>query len=131
MHITLKHTTSHTEVESSSQNLKSLATILTLSDFEEALTDHHHRRLVIFCLTQTCDREPSPKEKLWFQQYGRLNNIHFVCAHLEKAEEALEDRLQLKVKPCWVTFHKGEVTGWSEGGIKRFVGLHEKKKSGN
>jgi hypothetical protein len=50
-----------------------------------------------------------------------LNNIHFLCAHREKAE----------VKPCWITFHKGEVTGWSEGGIKRFVGLHEKKKSGD
>ncbi|KAF4636844.1 hypothetical protein G7Y89_g1238 [Cudoniella acicularis] len=72
---------------------KPLSPITTLPELDTILSDHHHRRLVIFCLTPTCHRTPTPEEESWYYHYGRLNNIHFVRVELGEAEEGLEEGL--------------------------------------
>ena len=54
--------------------------------------------------------------------------MRFVRVDLD-ARPPLEERLQPKVKPCWFTFYKGAETGWSSGGLKRFVAMHTDRKS--
>lgn len=54
--------------------------------------------------------------------------MHFVKVEIDKSAE-LEEYLQPKVKPSWVTFHKGHQTGWASGGMKRFLQLHSEKRN--
>jgi len=103
-----------------------IATITTIEEFEQILDDHHHRRVVVFCMT-TNYKDPDVSEEGWYHHYERLNDVHFVRVDLD-VSLPLEERLQPRVKPCWVTFHKGEETGWSSGGMKRFVQLHSDRK---
>ncbi|KAE9362845.1 hypothetical protein N431DRAFT_391394 [Stipitochalara longipes BDJ] len=103
-----------------------IITIKTVEELDQILDDHHHRRVVVFCVT-TNYKDPDVSEEGWFHHYGMLNDVHFVRVNLD-VSCTLEDRLQPKVRPCWVTFHKGEETGWSSGGMKRFLQLHSERK---
>ncbi len=103
-----------------------IVTIATVDEFEQILDDHHHRHVVVFCVT-TSYKDPDVGEEGWYHHYGRLNDVHFVRVDLD-VSPSLEERLQPRVKPCWVTFHKGTETGWSSGGMKRFVQLHSERK---
>jgi hypothetical protein len=40
----------------------------------------------------------------------------------------MEEELQPKAKQCWFSFHKELQTGWSSGGIKRFIQTHSERK---
>jgi hypothetical protein len=103
-----------------------IATITTVDELEKILDDNYHLHVVVFCVTSSY-KDPDVSEEGWYHHYERLNDVHFVRVDLD-VSEALEERLQPKAKPCWVTFHKGEVTGWSSGGMKRFVQLHSERK---
>ncbi|KUJ08952.1 uncharacterized protein LY89DRAFT_690522 [Mollisia scopiformis] len=100
--------------------------ITTLPEFEQILTDHHHRRVIIFCVTTTY-RDPDVDEEGWYHHYEKLNDVHFVRVDLDESEE-LEERLKPRVRPCWFSFHKGQETGWSSGGMKRFLQMHSERK---
>ncbi|CZR53579.1 uncharacterized protein PAC_03459 [Phialocephala subalpina] len=100
--------------------------LTTLEEFEQTLIDHHHRRIIVFCVTTTY-KDPDVDEEGWYHHYERLNDVHFVRVDLDVSEE-LEERLKPKVKPCWFSFHKGMETGWSSGGMKRFMQVHSERK---
>jgi hypothetical protein len=125
--LTLTKTHSHhAEEPPKALEAHKIVTIRTIEEFEQILEDHHHRRVVVFCVT-TNYKDSDVSEEGWYHHYERLNDVHFVRVDLD-VSPPLEERLQPKVKPCWVTFHKGEVTGWSSGGMKRFVQLHSERK---
>ena len=98
----------------------------TIDEFDQVLDDHHHRHVVVFCVTTT-HKDLDEAEVAWCQHYERLNDMHFIRVDLDVSEE-LGERLQPRVRPCWVTFHKGLPTGWSSGGMKRFVQVHKERK---
>ncbi|PMD38644.1 hypothetical protein L207DRAFT_634675 [Hyaloscypha variabilis F] len=127
--LTLTKTDSHHDTSTSSPKAHEphkITTITTVEEFDQILSDHHHHRVVVFCVTSNY-KDPDVSEEGWFHHYERLNDVHFVRVDLD-VSRALEDRLQPKVRPCWVTFHKGEQTGWSSGGMKRFLQLHSERK---
>ena len=125
--LTLTKTHSHHDTEAPKPlEPHKIVTIQTVEEFDQILDDHHHRRVVVFCVT-TNYKDPDVSEEGWFHHYERLNDVHFVRVDLD-VSDTLEDRLQPKVRPCWVTFHKGEETGWSSGGMKRFLQLHSERK---
>jgi hypothetical protein len=104
--------------------------ITTLSSLEAVLEEHYHQHVVIFCVLST-HKDPDVDEEGWYHHYERLNNVHFVRIDLETdteddGVEELEERLGMKGrgKPCWVTFHKGCLTGWASGGMKKFMRVH-------
>jgi len=53
--------------------------------------------------------------------------MHFVRVNLDESEE-LEQRLKPRVKPSWVTFHRGNQTGCASGGMKKFVLAHSERR---
>jgi hypothetical protein len=105
-----------------------IATVSTEEEFDQLLDDHHHRRVIVFVFTaSTPNNEPDEVIEEWCHHYERLNDVRFVRVDLDSVPP-LEERLQPKVKPCWFTFHKGAPTGWSSGGLKRFVTMHTERK---
>lgn len=120
-----------------------IVTITTLEEFDQVLEDHHHRRVVVFCVTTDyedpgvgsyaseshgcCELTLSTDQEGWYHHYEKLNDTHFVRVEVDNSPP-LEERLQPKTKPCWFTFHKGTETGWSSGGMKRFVQVHSERK---
>ena len=100
--------------------------ISTVDEFEQILEDHYERRVVVFCVTSG-HKDPDVDEEGWYYHYERLNGVHFVKVDLDESPE-MEERLNPKVKPCWVTFHKGRESGWSSGGMKRFVQVHSERR---
>ncbi len=127
--LTLTKTDSHHDNSTSSPKVHEphkITTITTVEEFDQILSDHHHHRVVVFCVTSNY-KDLEVSEEGWFHHYERLNDVHFVRVDLD-VSGALEERLQPKVRPCWVTFHKGEQTGWSSGGMKRFLQLHSERK---
>lgn len=126
--LSLSKSHSHHDEEQAPKPLepRKITTIKTVEEFEKILSDHHHRRVVIFCVS-TSYKDPEESEQDWYYHYARLNDVHFVRVDLD-VSPTLEERLQPRVKPCWVTFHKGKETGWSSGGMKRFVQVHSERK---
>jgi hypothetical protein len=102
-------------------------TITTVDELDEILEDHHHRFVVVFCLTSQ-HKDPDVDEEGWYHHYERLNNMHFVRVNIDESED-LEERLQPRVKPSWVTFHRGHPTGSASGGMKKFIQAHSHKGS--
>jgi hypothetical protein len=129
----LSPTTSHSSTSGKAIEPHKIETISTLSELEQIFEDHHHKHVVIFCLPATHKEPPAHKEgefdeEAWYSHYERLNNAHFVKVEIDKSKE-LEERLQPRTKPGWITFHKGSETGGSSGGMKRFVQVHTERKN--
>jgi hypothetical protein len=129
----LSPTASHSSSSYKTVEPYRIQAIMTLSELEQILEDHHHNHVVVFCLPST-HKEPSTHkddefdEEAWYGHYERLNNMHFVKVEIDKSEE-LEERLRPRTKPCWITFHKGSETGGSSGGLKRFVQVHSERRN--
>jgi hypothetical protein len=129
---TLTPTSSHTsEVGSvltptaSAQIPHKIHLISTSKELDEVLQDHHHRFVVVFCVTSH-HKDPDVNQEGWYHHYEHLNNMHFVRVNLDESPE-LQERLHPRVKPSWITFHRGHPTGSSSGGIKKFIDTHSTK----
>ena len=127
--LSLTRTHSHHDEKESPKPVEPyrIVTASTEEEFDQILGDHHHRRVIVFCLTAPHNELDEVVER-WCHHYERLNDVRFVRVDLD-ARPPLEERLQPKVKPCWFTFYKGAETGWSSGGLKRFVAMHTDRKS--
>jgi hypothetical protein len=102
-------------------------TINTVDELDQLLEDHHHRFVVVFCLTSH-HKDPDVDEEGWYHHYERLNNMHFVRVNVDESEE-LEERLAPRVKPSWITFHRGHPTGSASGGMKKFIQAHSERRN--
>ncbi|PMD17764.1 hypothetical protein NA56DRAFT_707508 [Hyaloscypha hepaticicola] len=83
-----------------------IVTITTVDEFEQILDDHHHRHVVVFCVT-TSYKDPDVSEEGWYHHYGRLNDVHFVSL---VAALALFTHLQFVNEPRTCLLYSGPVS---------------------